>query len=156
MFFERLGHFGETQLTWLKNLLNALDNRGKEVILPTHHPIEFTDDGWKIPKLANGFSVPFLIVGHGHAFKTEGPVNGMYQLMTGASEDGWLTVLSWGRELFYVWRTKGGREYELYPKVPRLLEERRGQNQSALLTIPTTVQRNLTRATCSKSCGNQA
>lgn len=136
MFFEQLGHFGETQLTWLKDLLKALDNRGREVILLTHHPIEFTDDGWKIPQLVNGFNVPLLIVGHGHTFKTEGPVNGMYQLMIGACKDGWLTVLSWDREHFYVWRTKGGREYELYLKVPRLLEERRGQNQSTLLTIP--------------------
>jgi len=137
MFFEHFGHFGKTQLTWLKDQLTGLDNRSREVVLLAHHPIEFTDDGWKIPQLVNGFNVPFLVVGHGHTFKTEGPVNGMYQLMIGACKDGLLTVLSWDKEHFYVWRTKSGRDYELYLKVPRVLEKRLDQNQSAPLRIPT-------------------
>ncbi|WP_158005831.1 PQQ-binding-like beta-propeller repeat protein [Fervidobacterium thailandense] len=124
LFFEHVGHFGDAQLSWLTSKLESNVNRSRNFVFFSHHPISYTDDGWKLYQLSERFNVTLHLSGHTHKFTISSPVNGLYTATVGAAKDGWATVLSWDENNFYIWKTNDGKNFELLGSISRDLSRR--------------------------------
>lgn len=130
LFFEHLGHIGPAQLRWLRKRLethNDVTREGsarKTVVLLTHHPIPYTDDGWKVYRASSEYNIAAVVSGHVHRFSFGGPINGMYTVTVGAAKDGFFAILSWDENHIYVWKPEGNRTYSLLGRINKNFSER--------------------------------
>lgn len=130
LFFEHLGHLGPAQLRWLRERLEThgvsagAKTNPKTFVLLTHHPISYTDDGWKIYELSGRYNIAALVSGHVHRFTFNGPTNGMYSVTVGAAKDRNLSVLSWDEQFIYIWRSGEDLNFSLLGKISKSFGER--------------------------------
>uniref|UniRef100_A0A7C4VSX3 Uncharacterized protein n=1 Tax=Fervidobacterium thailandense TaxID=1008305 RepID=A0A7C4VSX3_9BACT len=124
LFFEHVGHFGEPQFSWLTNKLQSNAGSSRNFVILSHHPINYTDDGWKLYELSQKFNIALYLSGHTHKFTFSSSINGLYTATVGAVKDGWATILSWDDNNFYIWKTSDGKNFELVGSVNRDLLHR--------------------------------
>ncbi len=122
LYFQQFGHIGEAQLRWIKKQLDDCKVQSKIAILLSHHPFggpsNYTDDGWKLLNILNE-NVRLTFYGHLHNYGAFGNHRNTFFQSVGATKDGWLTVLSWDRENFYIWKAKFDSDFELVRSIPK-------------------------------------
>ncbi|MEN3042139.1 MAG: PQQ-binding-like beta-propeller repeat protein [Fervidobacterium sp.] len=107
LYFQQFGHIGEPQIRWIKKQLEDCKKQSRTVIFLSHHPFggpsNYTDDGWKLMNLLDE-NVLLVFFGHLHSYKSYGGYKSAWFQSLGAAKDGWLTILSWDKNQFYIWK----------------------------------------------------
>ncbi|MCX7654605.1 MAG: PQQ-binding-like beta-propeller repeat protein [Fervidobacterium sp.] len=107
LYFQQFGHIGEPQIRWIKEQLEDCKKQSKTIILLSHHPFggpsNYTDDGWKLMNLLDE-NVFLVFFGHLHSYQRYGGYKSTWFQSLGAAKDGWLTILSWDKNQFYIWK----------------------------------------------------
>lgn len=127
LYFQHFGHIGNAQLKWIQEQLSEHEKNQRDVIILSHHPFagpaNYTDDGWKLENIINRFNqksaftmVPLVLYGHVHTFSRSHFYNKTWYQSIGAAKDGFLAVLSWDKNNFYLWRTQVKLENNSYNK----------------------------------------
>lgn len=118
---EQHGHFGQTQVDWLKAKLKEIGTE-KPIILQAHHPFggpsQFTDDGYKIFAAIKDYNVPLILVGHGHSYKVQGSYNHTWIQMLEAGMEKYYSPLSWDERNLYLWEAHLEKGVKLRKTIP--------------------------------------
>lgn len=165
LYFQHFGHIGDAQLRWLQGQISKYEKSLKEVVILSHHPFagpaNYTDDGWKLENIINTYNqknvftvVPLVLYGHVHTFGKSGLYNKTWYQSIGAAKDGFLTVLSWDKDNFYLWRTQVKMEVKI--EVKKSVENysyNKQNDQDLKFELVRTIQR---RSKLSNSKNNQS
>ncbi|MGC8955777.1 MAG: PQQ-binding-like beta-propeller repeat protein [Fervidobacterium sp.] len=123
MYFQHLGHITDVQIEWIEKQLEECRKEGKVAILLSHHPfggpVDYTDDGWKLMKIVKRYNVPLILYGHTHKYDYFGTYDGIFIQSVGATQEGWITILSWDNDNIYIWKKNAiqNEDYKLVRKI---------------------------------------